>query len=410
MRGKVPALIAALALCALAPSAAAKVEPRIVGGAPANISQAPWQVAVADSQSAAPGQDGYDRQFCGGSLVAPTLVVTAAHCVYEFNPVPLLECSGVGEGFNFPAADFAVFTGRTTLSSSEGQEIDVKEIYYFEDAGQAQAQSTGDGEGLYNCETNQWDAVLLELTAPSSSPTIRLAGADERSLWAAGASALISGWGSLSDGGAFPDDLRAATVPIVEDQTCVSNYAGGGITIDPQTMVCAGVAGKDTCSGDSGGPLAVPGEVGSALEYRLVGDTSFGIGCAEAQFPGVYGRIADSPMRGALAAAAQQIAGADIVGSGARAVGPPETTIGKRPKKTVRTRKKKARAKFTFNATEPASFQCKVDRKSARACSSPFATRVRRGRHTFTVAATDSLKNADATPATYKWRVKRKRG
>jgi secreted trypsin-like serine protease len=399
---------AVLAIFSFATRAAADPDPRIVGGSPADIGQVPWQVAVADSQAASPGsQNGFQRQFCGGSLVAPTLVVTAAHCVYEDGPV---ACDLLG-GFDIPAGDLAVFTGRTVLSSSQGQEIPVAELYYFESDRHAEAQSSGDGNGLYDCNTTQWDVALLLLQSPSTSQAIQIAGADEAPLWAPGQQALISGWGSISDGGTYPDTVRSAQVQIVGDATCAADYAPQGIAIDAQTMVCAGVpgGGVDTCSGDSGGPIAVAAEIGASLGYRLVGDTSFGVGCGEAGFPGVYGRIAADPMRSALATAAEQIAGASIVGSGARVVGPPETTIKKHPRKTVRTRKRRARTKFTFTAGEPATFSCKLDRKPARACSSPFAAKVKRGRHTFTVAATDQLAAADQTPSTFKWRVKRKR-
>ena len=74
-------------------------------------------------------------------------------------------------------------------------------------------------------------------------------------------------------------------VPIVNRATCSSAYASyGGVT---QSMLCAGVqnvGGKDACQGDSGGPLAVNGE--------LSGIVSWGVGCAQARYPGVYANVA----------------------------------------------------------------------------------------------------------------------
>jgi hypothetical protein len=85
----------------------------------------------------------------------------------------------------------------------------------------------------------------------------------------------------------------------------------------------------------------------------------------------------------------------------------PETTIGKKPKK--KTYKK--RASFTFTANEPGvSFLCKLDKKPAAPCTSPYKKKVRKpGKHTFSVQAVDTAGNLDATPATYKWKVRKRR-
>jgi hypothetical protein len=80
----------------------------------------------------------------------------------------------------------------------------------------------------------------------------------------------------------------------------------------------------------------------------------------------------------------------------------PNGKFGKKPKK--RTPKRKA--KFTFSSSEPGSaFECKLDRKPFRSCSSPFKKAVGLGKHKFQLEATDAAGNADPTPATYKWRV-----
>jgi hypothetical protein len=81
-------------------------------------------------------------------------------------------------------------------------------------------------------------------------------------------------------------------VNVIDDGTCSSDYAG---QFDRNTMLCAGFqsGGADTCAGDSGGPLQAPLP---GAGYRLVGITSWGVGCAEPGFPGVYTRIADTTM------------------------------------------------------------------------------------------------------------------
>jgi hypothetical protein len=86
---------------------------------------------------------------------------------------------------------------------------------------------------------------------------------------------------------------------------------------------------------------------------------------------------------------------------------PPETTIVKGPRKRTRSTK----ARFEFEADEVgATFSCSLDGKPARPCTSPKKLQhLKRGRHRFAVAATDQAFNADATPATYRWKVKKRK-
>ena len=83
-----------------------------------------------------------------------------------------------------------------------------------------------------------------------------------------------------------------ANVPLISDALCASQYSGHLPAFDPNTMVCAYDGVHDTCSGDSGGPLMVPNPAGG---FVLAGVTSWGEGCANADFAGVYARIGGSP-------------------------------------------------------------------------------------------------------------------
>lgn len=399
--------IAALAalLATAGPVAAEPSKPRIVGGQVTTIEQWPWQVAVAEPPDE--GGSGFDRQFCGGSLVGPRLVLTAAHCVFTFTAPP--ACVQGVDGFYTPAGEFSVISGRTTLSTSEGTETPVSELYYFDVGADGrvthEAQSAGDGQGLFDC-ANRWDVALLELAAGAAAPAeaIKIAGGDERATWAPGRAAFATGWGATSEGGPSSDTLRSVQISILADETCGSPGVYGS-SFDPETMVCAGelAGGRDACQGDSGGPLVVPLNGGG---MRLVGDTSFGEGCARPGRPGVYGRIADDPMRSAVARAAQSIAGVDVVGSGGQPPGPPNTTISRRPKRKVKTDANRARAVFRFGADEPSSFECRLDRRPFRRCSSPKKVRVGEGRHRFRVRAIDDdAGNADPKAAKAVWKV-----
>jgi secreted trypsin-like serine protease len=281
-----------LALVILAPAAQAhSPEPRIVGGAATPVEAYPWQAAVVISPAKAAG-DAYVRQFCGGSLITPSIVLTAAHCLYDDDP----DCDTIGDGDvclphdpggdgtkRVDPDDVDVVLGVSKLSTAVPEdEHPVQDVSYHP---------------AFNAETFQNDVGYLVLSAPvaltPAVQTIDLAGDDEAAVWAPDTLVDISGWGRASEDGWAADDLQAANVPIVADSTCGAAIVYGD-AFDPATMVCAGYleeGGVDTCNGDSGGPLE------SALEgggYRLVGITSWGSGCAQPAAPGVYTRIAQA--------------------------------------------------------------------------------------------------------------------
>jgi trypsin len=296
------ALICALAATSLLvpPSASAQTrsspQPKVVGGHTADISQYPWQAAVAFTGSG----NAHDRQFCGGELITSRIVLTAGHCVFDTDPdcgpfsdfgrppfcTNLLDPGGDGSPKIDPN-DVNVVLGRTTLSNaSQGAEISVVGTAY---------QSNYDGD--YGTGVPRFDVGYLVLSTPSSQPQIHIADQTQGALWDAGSSVDISGWGTTkkctANCGSTSDSLMAATTHIVDDATCSLDY---GSDFDSTTMVCAGepAGGVDTCAGDSGGPLQA--SLGGGA-YVLVGVTGWGDGCAQAGAPGVYTRVAGPTMR-----------------------------------------------------------------------------------------------------------------
>lgn len=106
-----------------------------------------------------------------------------------------------------------------------------------------------------------------------------------------GTKCLISGWGDTQNASESNEKLRAAVVPTVIQSQCNRAYRGG---ITPR-MICAGYAagGKDSCQGDSGGPLSYV----NADVPVLLGVVSFGAGCAQPNYPGVYARVSAPAIR-----------------------------------------------------------------------------------------------------------------
>ncbi|MEW1824742.1 serine protease [Streptomyces sp. NPDC088196] len=238
----VVAAAAAAAATALlsAPTAVAAPQP-IVGGSTTTTTTYPFVMQITDASQ---------NQFCGGTLVSATKVVTAAHCM-------------VGE----TTSSVRVVGGRTYLNGTNGTVSKVSKIWI---------------NPSYTDATNGNDVAVLTLSTSMPYTTAKYVASTDTSVYAAGTTARILGWGTTSENGSSSNQLRTATVPIVSDTSCKSSYGSDFIATD---MVCAGYTsgGVDTCQGDSGGPLLIGGV--------LAGITSWGEGCAEAGYPGVYSRL-----------------------------------------------------------------------------------------------------------------------
>jgi secreted trypsin-like serine protease len=237
-----------------APQAApASASQEIVGGTNTTIAENPWQVSLQSTSGS---------HFCGGSIINENWILTAQHCVNSNGTI------------SKPGRVVAGITKRS--GSSAGQIRTVSKVVVF--------------PGYQDANYGK-DAALLQLSAPldlsgANAKAIPLATASDGSSFpAAGSSSRVTGWGTLTSGGStLPDVLQTVDVAVMTNADAQAKYPQETITAD---QLAAASPGKDSCQGDSGGPLtALKGST-----RVLVGIVSWGYGCADAKYPGLYARV-----------------------------------------------------------------------------------------------------------------------
>ncbi len=232
------------------PDSAATQE--IVGGTNTTIEQNPWQVSLQSSSGS---------HFCGGSVLNANWILTAQHCVNS------------GGFISKPGRILAGSTSRT----GSGQVRTVAEVVVYPGYSDP---SVGKDVALLRLSTP------LDLSGPSVKAIPLVTSADASAgVTAAGVVARATGWGTTrSGGGSLPKTLQTVDVNIISNAQAQSSYSQENITSD---QLAAAAPGKDSCQGDSGGPLTVL-EGGTRA---LAGVVSWGYGCADSRYPGLYARV-----------------------------------------------------------------------------------------------------------------------
>uniref|UniRef100_A0A1W7RA07 Serine proteinase n=1 Tax=Hadrurus spadix TaxID=141984 RepID=A0A1W7RA07_9SCOR len=238
--------------------------PQIAGGRISLPSAWPWMISIHRSNF------GIESFLCGGTMVNVRYILTAAHCFGRNG----------NDRRKIPTSRFVIRVGSNI--NEEGVAHRIKNIIVHED---------------YKVGQHYNDLAAIEVTeliklSPMVQP-ICLPSSEMQGRQLVGRNVTVIGWGDQSFGGIRDRKLREVNISVIDRQQCDESYSVLSSLAIPRGItsqfLCAGdvKGGKDACQADSGGPLMM-----HSSDWTIVGIVSFGYGCAQKGYPGVYTQVA----------------------------------------------------------------------------------------------------------------------
>lgn len=240
---------------------------RIINGYKTVIFEFPWMVLIAYKM------EQVVDLACSGSLINDRYVLTAAHCVQNLN----LEFIRLGEHNIETEHDCNYIKG---VCSPPIQDVNIEKVLVHPG---------------YVAKSFENDIALirlsnkLEFSQPHIQP-ICLPFGKNAELNLDRRFGVISGWG-ITESGFKSTELLKTYIPIISNEDCKKLYDKRSV-ISPEQICAGGFKGRDSCGGDSGGPLTLVGRINSTIRYIQYGIVSYGPKhCGTDGQPGVYTRV-----------------------------------------------------------------------------------------------------------------------
>lgn len=324
---------------------------RIVGGQESKKGQFPFMVSLRN------GDKDWSWATCGGSLISPSIVLTAAHCVGSI----------VMADYNRHKQDDPLSTDGVT--GVLRQYVDPEDVIAHEE---------------YSHTTLDYDFALVRLPEPYKNPNLVKLN-EESALPKEADRPRVIGWGRTEYNGSPSSIQKYADLDYVGQTDCLKRFGNNYIT---DQMLCAYSEGTDACQGDSGGPLI---SVDSDLNEVQVGVVSWGAGCAS-KYPGVYSRvhtaidwINSKVCEGSNALAPQDCEGGVIKGlSGSASSGPGDSSNAADISETDGEARDKedseAEGKSNVAAADDSEDESEEETPAASDCKDDVKFKTRRGR------------------------------